>query len=105
RWQDDCPHAEHRLIRSEEYLGNDAVIQTRRQFARVLSLLGRARRLLIGVLWPALAAAGLSAALTLAIPQFTVPRLLRTFDSVPPEHYRRHTRRPVALPTVIDPRC
>ncbi|HLR12939.1 MAG TPA: hypothetical protein VK104_04925 [Burkholderiaceae bacterium] len=100
-WQRHFPHAELSLIRSAQALGNDAVIQTLRQFSRVLSLLGQARRLLTGVLWPALAAAGLSAALTLAIPQFTVPRLLRTFDSVPPEHYGRLTRRLVDFAQVI----
>lgn len=101
-WQRHFPHAELTLIRSAQALGNDAVIQTLSQFYRVLELTSQARRILAGILWPALAATGLGIAMTLTVPKFTVPRLLQTFNTVPPEHYGTLTRRLISFSTLTE---
>lgn len=101
-WQHHFPHAELSLIRSAQTLGNEAVIQTLSQFSTVLELTGQARRVLVGILWPALVALALGFVMTLMVPMFTVPRLLGTFGSIPPEHYGRLTRHLVRFANITE---
>lgn len=100
-WDGDFPDAELGLIRAAQCVGNEGLIQTLGDLARMLALLRRAAGILASLLWPALLSFGLVVAVVLAVPGFTVPRLLDTFAFVPPDYYGRRTQALLAFAAAV----
>lgn len=86
-WRGTLPDDDASLLRAAQHSGGEALCQTLRDLARVARLLEQARR----ETWTTLAA-GAAACLVLlglliAVPFYTVPHLLQTFGSVPPDNH------------------
>lgn len=92
-WEHHMPHAELALIRAAQSQGNQALVKTLHELSSVFRLLQRAARILSATLWPAVVAIFVATIVSLAVPGFTLPRLMDTFDGVPPDHYGTLTRR------------
>ena len=90
-WVGSFPQAELSLIRAAQALGNAALVRTLGELSAVLHLLRQARSILGSTLWAAALAVLAVFAMLLAVPGFTVPRLLHTFSSVPVEYHGRLT--------------
>lgn len=91
-WLGCFPPAELSVIRAAQMFGNTALTATLHDLAETTGLVRRARELLLSTLWAAAVAIIALLAMVLAVPLFTVPRLLHTFYSVPPEFYGARTR-------------
>jgi len=91
-WSGSLPQAELNLIRAAQFVGNDPLVGTLRELAGVLRLMIRARAILSATLWSAAAALAVLLSMLLAVPAFTVPRLMQTFYAVPAEYYGGLTR-------------
>lgn len=85
-WEAHFPRTELALIRAAQSLGNQALTTTLGELAAVLRLLQDAARILSATLWPAALALCVAALVSLAVPWFTLPRLMDTFATVP-THY------------------
>lgn len=96
-WENHMPHAELALIRAAQSQGNHALVSTLRELTNVSRLLQRTGRILSGILWPAAVAIAVVVLVSLAVPAFTLPTLMGTFDAVPPDYYGTLTRRLVGF--------
>lgn len=101
-WSAHFPHNELALIRAAQGIGNTAVVQTLDRLAHVLRLMQQATQILHGTLWPALMAVLVAMGMSLAIPWFTLPRLLHTFDSVPANYYGTLTRKLIMFGGMVE---
>ncbi|MGP1613731.1 MAG: hypothetical protein ACTS5Y_01485, partial [Pollutimonas bauzanensis] len=100
-WLGCFPQDELGLIRAAQALGNAALVRTLQELARVLHLTRRAKEILAATLWSAALALLVVAAMLLAMPWFTVPRLLHTFSAVPVEYYGRLTQALIRLSDLV----
>lgn len=91
-WLGCFPQDELGLIRMAQSFGNVSLLRTLEELARVLQLTARAKAILTTTLWSGAIAMLVAFLMVLAVPWFTVPRLLRTFSTVPPEYYGGLTR-------------
>ncbi|UYO92371.1 general secretion pathway protein [Pollutimonas sp. M17] len=91
-WSGSFPPAELGLIRAAQTLGNTALVRTLAELSSVLRLLRQTRSILGDTLWAGGLAVLAVFAMLLAIPGFTVPRLLQTFSSVPAAYHGRLTQ-------------
>jgi hypothetical protein len=96
-WLGSFPLAELSLIRAAQSFGNGPLIDTLRDLADVLRLVQRAKDILASMLWSAALALAILLSLLLAVPLFTVPRLLHTFHMVPSSYYGGLTRALIGL--------
>lgn len=101
-WQGHFPRSELAMIRAAQSLGNQALVTTLDELSRVLQLLQDAGRILSGMLWPAVLALCVAMVVSLAVPWFTLPRLMDTFSMVPPEYYGLLTSRLVRFSSFIE---
>lgn len=100
-WLGCFPQDELGLIRTAQSFGNAALVRTLGELARVLRLTRQAKEILIATLWSAAMALLLVFAMLLAMPWFTVPRLLHTFAAVPAHYYGRLTLSLIRLAEII----
>lgn len=100
-WDPYMPHAERALIRSAQSQGNQALVSTLAELSQVLRLLQRATAILSATLWPALVALCVAMFISFAVPAFTLPRLMLTFDTVPIDYHGTLTRRLVSFSDFI----
>lgn len=91
-WLGCFPLTELSVIRAAQAFGNAALTATLGDLAEVSNLVRRAKDLLFSTLWAAALAIVALLVMVLAVPLFTVPRLLHTFYGVPPEFYGTLTR-------------
>jgi hypothetical protein len=91
-WYGCFPPSELLLIRVAQSFGNAALIKTLGELALVHSLTRQSSQLVVSTLWSAMAALTVLFLMLLAIPEFTVPRLLQTFSAVPEAYYGGLTR-------------
>ncbi|HUG59515.1 MAG TPA: hypothetical protein VL002_14870 [Candidimonas sp.] len=91
-WLGCFPQHELGLIRTAQSFGNAALVKTLGELARVLELTRQTKDILVATLWSAVVALMVVFAMLLAMPGFTVPRLLRTFAVVPADYYGSLTR-------------
>ena len=101
-WEHHMPRAELALIRASQSLGNSALLRTLTELASVLRLLQDAARLLSATLWPAALAMLVATLMSLAVPWFTLPRLMDTFATVPTHYYGRLTSSLVTFASIVD---
>ncbi|HUH58460.1 MAG TPA: hypothetical protein VL001_00140 [Candidimonas sp.] len=100
-WYGCFPPSELLLIRVAQSFGNAALIQTLGELAQVHRLTSQAGQLVVSTLWSAAAALIVLFSMLLAVPVFTVPRLLLTFSAVPEEYYGALTRSLLAFATLV----
>lgn len=100
-WEHHLPRAELVLIRASQSLGNSALLSTLAELSSVLRLLQEAARILGATLWPAAVAMLVATFVSLAVPWFTLPRLLDTFATVPADYYGRLTLSLVTFSSVV----
>lgn len=100
-WENHLPRTELTMIRAAQSLGNQALVTTLVELTNVLRLLQDAVRLLNGTLWPAVLAFGVAALISLAVPWFTLPRLMHTFATVPVDYYGSLTRALIRFSTIV----
>jgi hypothetical protein len=86
-WLGSFPLTELNLVRAAQHLGNESLVRTLGELAGVLRLSREAARILVSTLWSAAVALCVLAAMLLAMPAFTVPRLRHTFRVVAPDYY------------------
>ncbi len=91
-WLGCFPQDELGLIRMAQSFGNAALVRTLAELAQVLQLTARAKATLTATLWSGAMALLLAFCMVLAVPWFTVPRLMRTFSTVPSEYHGGLTR-------------
>ncbi|NGM87795.1 general secretion pathway protein [Parapusillimonas sp. SGNA-6] len=91
-WFSAFPQNELSLIRAAQHFGNATLIRTLHELSRALLLTDAARRIMTSTLWSSALAATVLCMMLLAIPWFTLPRLLQTFAGLPPEYYGSLTR-------------
>lgn len=91
-WLGCFPQDELGLIRMAQSFGNASLVKTLEELARVLQLTIRAKNIFRATLWSGAMALLLAFLMMLAVPWFTVPRLMRTFSAVPAEYYGGLTR-------------
>lgn len=101
-WEIHIPHSELVLIRAAQSQGNQALVTTLSELSGVLTLMQSAGRILNGTLWPAAMAIVVATSVSLAVPWFTLPRLISTFDGVPTEYYGTLTVRLVRFSAYIE---
>lgn len=100
-WEAHMPYTELALIRAAQSQGNDALVKTLHELSDVLRLLQNAAGVLHGTLWPAAVAVCVATLISMAVPEFTVPRLIDTFASVPPEYYGALTTRLIGFAAFV----
>ncbi|NYT66520.1 general secretion pathway protein [Alcaligenaceae bacterium] len=100
-WLAEFPVAELGLIRMAQSFGNTTLVKTLAELAKVLVLTRQAGQIVITTLWAAALALIVALLLMAAVPWFTVPKLLQTFATVPPEYYGGMTRQLVAWSELI----
>lgn len=91
-WLDSFPQGELVLIRAGQSLGNTALLRTLRDLAGAVELMRKARAILSSTLWAAVAGLLVVCAMVLAVPLFTLPRLLQTFEALPAQYHGPLTR-------------
>lgn len=101
-WEHHVPRDELVLIRAAQSLGNSALLTTLRELSNVLRLLHNAAHILSSTLWPAALAALVATVVSLAVPWFTLPRLLETFSMVPVQYHGSLTASLVAFASIVD---
>lgn len=101
-WEDHLPRTEVVMIRAAQSAGNDALVKALEELSRVLRLLQDAWRILHGTLWPAALAVCVVTLVSIALPWFTLPRLMDAFVMVPAEYYGRLTRRLLMFADFLD---
>ena len=100
-WSDTLPSSDLAVIRSAQIQGNDAVIATLHELASALRLMAQLRGLVSSILAVAVCAVVLMILMMVAIPFFTLPRLLQAFEVLPPDYYGMLTRRLIVLADVV----
>lgn len=101
-WQGCFPAHELALLRSAQARGNQAVVRALRELADIIGLLEQLRRTFLATLWSALLGVGLLSSMLLAVPGFTVPRLMSAFGGLPDSYHGPLTRRLLAFADVLD---
>lgn len=91
-WSGSFPAAELNLIRAAQHIGNEPLICTLRDLSAALRLMHKATSILSSTLWAAAAALAVLLVMIVAVPAFTVPRLMQTFSMVPAQYYGDLTR-------------
>lgn len=86
-WFDVFPVSELAVLRSAQAQGNDALINSLSQMARVLAVIETGRDILRASLVAAVVAVAVLVAALLALPWFTVPRLEESFAAIPSEYH------------------
>lgn len=92
-WELHVPHTELALIRAAQSQGNQALVRTLAEMSGVLRLVQEAARILNGTLWPAGLALCIAVLVSLAVPWFTLPRLMDAFAMLPPDYHGTLTTR------------
>lgn len=92
-WQGCFPAHELALLRSAQARGNHAVVRALREMADIIGLLDHLRRSFFATLWSALLGVLLLSSMLLAVPGFTVPRLMSAFGGLPASYHGPLTRR------------
>src|SRR5690554_3055406 len=100
-WEAHMPRTELVMIRAAQSLGNHALTTTLRELSVILRLLQDAARILNGTLWPAVMALCVAMLISLAVPWFTVPRLMDTFATVPVHYYGSLTNGLASFASII----
>lgn len=100
-WLAEFPVAELGLLRMAQSFGNITLVRTLAELSRMLVLNREASRILVATLWVAALALILVLAMMIAVPYFTVPRLLQAFSAVPPEYYGSLTRQLISFSDVV----
>lgn len=100
-WLGCFPPDELGLIRMAQSFGNASLVKTLGELARVLQLTRQAKYILVSTLWSGAMALLVVFAMMLAMPWFTVPRLLHTFSTVPAEYYGGLTRSLIQLSAFV----
>lgn len=100
-WEAHLPRTELALIRAAQSLGNRALTTTLHELSVILRLLQEAARILSGTLWPAALALCVAVLISLAVPWFTVPRLMNTFATVPVDYYGSLTKGLIRFASII----
>ncbi|MGB6102918.1 MAG: hypothetical protein WBF88_03565 [Pusillimonas sp.] len=90
-WLGSFPQSELALLRAAQEFGNAALLRALGELSSALRLADQARHILTSTLWTACTALALFFAMLLAVPGFTLPRLLDTFAAVPVEYHGRLT--------------
>lgn len=101
-WEHHLPRAELTLVRASQSLGNTALLATLTELSRVLRLLQDATRILGATLWPAALAVIAATTVSLAVPWFTLPRLMDAFATVPAHYYGSLTQSLVTFASIVD---
>ncbi|RXN93490.1 general secretion pathway protein [Achromobacter aloeverae] len=91
-WAGTLPAGELALLRVAQDAGGGAFAATLRDLARAVTLIDRARGILVANCAVGLAALGVALLLGGAVPLWTVPRLQAVFQSVPPAWHGGLTR-------------
>jgi len=91
-WFGCFPVGELAMIRAAQASGNEALAATLRDLSKAVQLTRRAASMAMATLWSAMLALGVLAAMILALPLFTVPRLRQVFGMVPDEFHGAYTR-------------
>ncbi|NLY27490.1 MAG: general secretion pathway protein [Alcaligenaceae bacterium] len=91
-WSGTLPEHELSVLRSAQTQGNEAVIAALGELADALKLMDTLRGVLSSTLMVAGAAVVLVLGMLLAVPFFTVPRLMQAFVALPPDYYGGLTR-------------
>lgn len=100
-WSGTLPSSDLAVLRSAQIQGNDALISTLHELASALRLMAQLRGLVSSILAVAVCAVVLMVLMMVAIPYFTLPRLLQAFDVLPPDYYGSLTRRLIALADIV----
>ncbi|NYT85772.1 general secretion pathway protein [Pollutimonas harenae] len=90
-WLDSFPQNELGLLRAAQAFGGTVLLRTLAELSSALRLAEQARHILSSTLWAGVTALLMLFVMMLAVPGFTVPRLLNTFDAVPAEYHGRLT--------------
>ncbi len=91
-WLGSFPSGELSLLRAAQASGSAALLRALGELSGALRLADQARHILTSTLWTAVVALLLLFLMLLAVPGFTLPSLLTTFEAVPAEYYGRLTR-------------
>lgn len=91
-WSGCFPANELTLVRVAQLSGNDALVGTLRDLARVASLAGRSRRIMRTTAWSGVLSLCVLAVTVMAVPLFTAPRLAGLFDTLPSEYFGPKTQ-------------
>lgn len=100
-WEAHMPRTELLMIRAAQSLGNQALTDTLQELSVILRLLQDAARILNGTLWPAVLALCVALSISLAVPWFTVPRLMDTFATVPADYYGSLTEGLITFSSIV----
>ena len=101
-WVDVFPVAELAVLRSAQAQGNEALIDSLSQMARVLEVLEAGRAILRASLLTAVLALVVLLATLLAVPWFTVPRLRDSFAVIPAEYHGSAIRGLLELAATVE---
>ncbi|NYT36998.1 general secretion pathway protein [Allopusillimonas soli] len=104
-WRHCFPQGELAAIRSAQAVGNEALTQTLRALAGAADMESRLRRIVASALWSACVAIALLVLMLLAVPWFTVPRLMQVFSSLPPALHGQTVQGLIAFAAVVDRWC
>lgn len=86
-WQGSFPATELGIVRCAQAFGHAALTSTLGKLAESLRLMTGVRHILAGALSAVAVSAAVLFAVLLAIPTYTLPRLLQAFSALPPDHY------------------
>lgn len=100
-WLSAFPQNELSLLRTAQHFGNATLVRTLQELARALYLTDRARHVMTSTLWSAVLAVAVLCVMLLAIPWFTLPRLLQTFAGLPVEYHGRLTKGLIELGATV----
>jgi hypothetical protein len=100
-WKDCLPKPELTLLRTAQAFGNAALVNALDELAKVVRMNRDTAGLFSSVLWSA--GVGLLVVLIMLafIPWLTVPRLMMTFEVLPPDYYGHATQRLLAFSDLI----
>lgn len=101
-WFGTLPIQDLLAIKSAQYSGAQALMNTLRQLASIVKLLDVARSLLFTTAFVGVAGLIMACASILSIPFFTARHLRKVFASVPPEYFESWTRSLFAMATWLE---
>ncbi len=101
-WIWHLPHNELVLIRLAQSMGNLAIINTLSSMSSVVKLIRQSGHLLLDAIWPALVAIMVVISSVVAVPYFTLPRLMSTFNQVEPQYYGPHVTNLLSMGLLVD---
>ncbi len=101
-WVDVFPVSELAVLRSAQAQGNEVLIDSLAEMARVLNVLESGRAILRASLLTAVLALAVLAATLLALPWFTIPRLRESFAVIPVEYHGSAIRGLLDLAAIVE---